>query len=186
VRVAFVFVLAACSTRVPSSPVRHDPPKDPPKEYQTRWGGLYVRDADQIVEATPADQAVAKAYPVWRDKGVAVDGVALTIMTAKTSYAVGEEIRVIHVLDVGVPGRDVYVMGPKVPNDEFVDGARATPPPEIAGYPWVGSYDGVVLPSPAIDFNYDITSYRFTAPGKHVIEWRLGGLRSNTIALEIR
>ena len=37
----------------------------------------------------------------------------------------------------------------------------------------------------AIDVNYDITTYRFATPGTHRIEWRLGGLASNAITLEI-
>jgi hypothetical protein len=186
VRVLVILVIVSCAGHRPEPPSSCTATAEPAKEYQKRWGGLSVRDGDNIVEASVADQTVAKSYPTWPAKGVAVDGVALTIMTAKTTYAVGEEVRVIHVLDVGVPGRDVYVMGPKVPNDEFVDGARTTPPPEIAEYPWVGSYDGVVLPSPAIDFNYDVTSYRFATAGTHVIEWRLGGRRSNTITLAVR
>jgi hypothetical protein len=153
--------------------------------YQHRWGGLSVRKGDDLVDAPAADQELAKTYPQWPDKGGVEDGVALTLMTAKTTYAVDEEVRVIHVLDVSVPGRGVYVMGPKVPNDEYIDGVRATAAPEIAAYPWVGTYDGVVLPSPAVDFNYDITSYRFKA-GKHTIEWRMGGLRSNAIAIDVR
>ncbi len=158
----------------------------PAAEYQHRWGGLSVRRGDDLVDAPEADQTLAKTYPDWPAKGPATDGVALTIMTAKTSYAIGEEIRVVHVLDVSVPGRGVYIMGPKVANDEFVDGARTTPPPEIPTYPWVGNYDGVVLPSPAIDFNYDITTYRSTTAGTHTLEWRLGGLRSNRIAIRVQ
>ena len=34
----------------------------------------------------------------------------------------------------------------------------------------------VTLGSPAVDFNYDITSYVFHSPGVHKIEWRGGGI----------
>ncbi len=172
---AILVLAAACGT----TPVT-------PAPYQHRWGGMSVRRGDDLVDAPAADQELAKSYPAWPAKGRATDGVALTIMTAKTTYAIGEEVRVIHVLDVSVAGRGVYIMGPKVPSDEFLDGVRATPPPEIASYPWVGSYDGAVLPSPAIDYNYEITSYRFATPGTHAIEWRLGGLASNRISVVVR
>ena len=85
----------------------------------------------------------------------------LTLMTAKTDYTVGEPIHVLHVLDASMPGRGVYIMGPKRPTGEYLDGKLATEAPEIPDYPWVATYDGVVLESPAIDYNYDVTSYRF-------------------------
>jgi hypothetical protein len=154
--------------------------------YQSRWGGMSVRDGDRLVEAPAADAAVVKGYAAWPAKGAEVDHVRLTVMTAKTDYKVGEPIRVLHVLDVSVPGRGVYIMGPKLPAGEYVDGALATGKPETPDYPWVGMYDGVVLPSPAIDYNYDITSYRFATPGTHTIQWRLGALRSNVISLYVR
>jgi hypothetical protein len=180
-----LFVLA-CGK--PAGPAPHAPPEatPAPAAYQKRWGGLQVRQGDRIVDAPIEDQAIAKSYPTWPAKGAASNGIALTIMTAKTSYGPGEEIRVVHVLDVNKPGRNVFIMGPKVPADEFVDGKRATPEPEIREYPWVGTYDGVTLPSPAIDYNYDITSYRFTTSGPHTIEWKLGGLHSNVITLQVR
>ena len=77
-------------------------------------------------------------------------------------------------------------MGPKRPPGEYVDGTLATGAPEIPDYPWVATYDGVTLPSPAIDYNYEITSYRFDAPGTHAIQWRLGKLASNVITIRVR
>lgn len=154
--------------------------------YQSRWGGMSVRDSDRLVEAPAADEAVVKGYAAWPAKGAEVDHVRLTVMTAKTDYKVGESIRVLHVLDVSVAGRGVYIMGPKRPAGEHVDGALATGKPEIADYPWVGMYDGVVLPSPAIDYNYEITSYRFATPGTHTIQWRLGAVASNVITVHVR
>jgi hypothetical protein len=184
--------LVACG-RSPAAPTLAAKTKPPttqatatPAAYQTRWGGLFVRQGDDIVDAPPEDEAVARAYPTWLAKGPTINGMALTLMTAKTAYALGEEVRVIHVLDVSEPGRDVYIMGPKVPPDEFVDGKRATPVPEVRDYPWVAIYDGRTLPSPAIDDNYDITSYRFTTPGVHTIEWKPSGLQSNVITLQVR
>ena len=58
--------------------------------------------------------------------------------------------------------------------------------PEIPDYPWVATYDGVVLPSPAIDYNYEVTSYRFDEPGTHAIQWRSGKNASNAITVWVR
>ena len=147
---------------------------------------MSVRDGDRLVDAPAADTAIARGYPAWPAKGAEVDHTRLTLMTAKTDYAIGESIRVLHVLDVSVPGRGVYIMGPKRPTGEYLDGNLATEVSEIPEYPFVATYDGVVLPSPAIDYNFDITSYRFDAPGTHEIQWRLGKLASNVITVHLR
>jgi hypothetical protein len=47
------------------------------------------------------------------------------------------------------------------------------------------NYDGRALPSPAVDYNYEITQYRFAEPGLHQIYWQIGNLRSNTLSLEV-
>jgi hypothetical protein len=36
-----------------------------------------------------------------------------------------------------------------------------------------------------VDYNYDVTSYRFSEPGTYVIGWQLGSLRANSITLQI-
>ena len=186
-----VALIAGCSAqRLPAPSVEPTPRASPlptsPPSYQLRWGGLSVRDGDRLVDAPAEDVTVARGYPAWPSKGSKFDGTQLTVMTAKTDYAVGEPIHVLHVLDVSVPGRGVYIMGPKTPAGEFVDGKPVTGAPEIPDYPWVATYDGVVLPSPAIDFNYDVTSYRFDAPGTHAIQWRLGKIASNLITVRVR
>lgn len=174
-------LLAACAAPPPSSPPAYQPPA-----YQLRWGGLSVRDGNRLVDAPATDAAVVQGYAAWPSKGAEVDHTRLTLMTAKTDYAVGEPIRVLHVLDVSAPGRGVYIMGPKRPAGEYVDGILTTNAPEIPSYPWVATYDGVVLPSPAIDYNFEVTSYRFAAPGTHAIQWRLGALASNVLAVRVR
>jgi hypothetical protein len=166
-----------------STPEHAQPPA---AAYQQRWGGLSVRDGDRLVDAPAEDVAVVRGYAAWPAKGREVDGVRLTLLTAKTDYAVGETVRVLHVLDVSVPGRGVYIMGPKRPPNELLDGALATIAPEIPDYPWVATYDGVVLPSPAIDYNYEITTYRFAAPGTHALRWRLGKVESNELTVRVR
>lgn len=153
-----------------------------------RFPGLYTRVADRIVDAPQADVELAKSYPAFADKGPLERGLRLTIMTAKPVVEVGEEVRVIHVLEAVEPGHQVYVMGPKVVYEEYLDGKLAT-----RRYPGPGVYDGAVMKSPWADYNYDITTYRFDKPGKHTIVWKGGdpsgeslGLTSNTLTIEVR
>jgi hypothetical protein len=154
--------------------------------YLSRWPGLYVRDGNQIVEASEEDISVARSYPMWGDKGQIIDGKRLTILTKKTTYQVNEEIRVIHVVEVTGPGHMVHVMGPKQIYGEHVDGQLVTEPLPERETPLVPSmYDGAVLPSPAVDYNYEITSYSFSKPGTHCFQWRLGPLESNVLTLEV-
>jgi hypothetical protein len=140
----------------------------------------------RLVEAPEEDQAVARDYPEFISKGQAVGGVRLTIMTTKTRYEIGEEVRVIHVLEATDPGHELYVMGPKTVYGEYVDNELATPPPPEADPPWQPQfYDGAVEPSPGLDYNYEITAYRFSQPGPHFVRWELGHLRSNLLEIEV-
>lgn len=133
------------------------------------------------------DQAVARSYPHWPDKGPVLDGQRITLLVRDRTYAVDEEIRVIHVHEVLTPGQLVYVMGPKPVYDEYVDDRLVTPASPPGEDPFVPSlYNGRAIPSPAVDYNFEITTYRFSVPGRHQIEWRAGGLRSNTLAFEIQ
>lgn len=155
-------------------------------EHLRRWPGLYVRDGDRIVEAPAEDRAVARGYPAWPDKGPVVNGIRLTIMSSKLDYRVGEEIRVIHVLEATEPGLEVYVMGPKPVYGERIDGQPATPPPPYPEDPLAQPiYDGPVLTSPAVDYNYEVTSHVIGEPGTHAISWQPGMLRSNTLVLRV-
>ena len=174
-----VVLLVSCSA--PQPPVVSAPPA-----YQLRWGGLSVRDRDQLVEASAADAAVVQGYASWRDKGNEIDHTRVTVMTSKSDYAVGESIHVVHVFDLSVPGRSAFIMGPKPAVSEYLDDKLATTAPQAPHYPWVGEYDGATLLSPAIDYNFDITSYRFDAPGTHTIQWRPGNLVSNTLTIHVR
>jgi len=154
--------------------------------YLSRWPGLYVRDGNQIVAAPEEDISVARNYPIWRDKGQITDGKRLTILTKKTAYQVNEEVRIIHVVEVTEPGHTVYVMGPKPIYGEYMDGQLVTERLPAMEDPLAPStYHGAVLPSPAVDYNYDITSYSFSKPGTHSFQWRLGPLESNVLTLEV-
>ncbi|HWO24086.1 MAG TPA: hypothetical protein VNO30_35330 [Kofleriaceae bacterium] len=141
---------------------------------------LFARSGESIVPAPPGDHAVAATYATSSARGPLHEGARITILTERAKYKVGEEIRVIHVLEAPEPGRDLYVMGPKAIYNEYVDGVLRTPPP-----PAPGSYDGRVVPSPGVDWNYEVTTYQFTAPGPHRIQWRDGGRESNVIELEV-
>ena len=77
-------------------------------------------------------------------------------------------------------------MGPKPVYDEYVGDILATtalPAGEEPLVPW--SLDGRVATGPAIDYNYEITQYRFDEPGIYLIQWRLGMLASNTLGIQI-
>ena len=142
--------------------------------------GLYVRDSDGIIIRAPEiDTLVAGKYPLFEDKGPLEDGMRITVLTAKSEYEVGEEVRVIHILDAPGSGVDVYVMGPKPIREEYINGEPATPPAE-----GMGTYNGVVLQSPHADYNYDVTVYTFDEPGGYYIQWKGGGANGEDIGLE--
>jgi hypothetical protein len=154
--------------------------KDQP-EYLRRWPGLFMRKGDQIVDAPPGDVEIAKRYPGFVNKGTVVAGRRITIMTRASTYGVGEPVRVLHMLEALEPGQKVFVMGPKAVYGEYVDGRLAT----AATADPAQAYDGRVLDSPAVDYNYDITQYTFSEPGPHTIHWQMGELRSNTLEIDV-
>src|SRR3989338_10559605 len=89
---SFLLLLLACSPKTTMD--NQDLP-----EHLKVWRGLYERKGDIIEDASPEDVEVAKAYPFFADKGEWQDAVRITIITAKTSYRTGEEIRIIHVVE---------------------------------------------------------------------------------------
>ncbi len=185
----------ACAKPPPPPPPKPAPP--PPRAsasvdpgplppHLASFPGLYVRKGAEIVEAPEADVAVAKSYPRAADKGPLVDGHRLTLLTAKRRYRVGEEIRVLHVHEVLSGGEQVWPMGPKPIRGEHVDGKLVTPAVLGDSDPFVPAvYDGPVLAAPAVDYHWEITSYRFSAPGRRTIQWKLGKYASNVLVLEI-
>lgn len=162
------------------------PAKPPHPEYLRRWPGLWVRDGNTIVRANEQDAAVAQAYPDWSGKGALVRGQRLTILSARSSYRVNETVRIIHVFEVAEPGSDVYVMGPKPVHGEYVDDRLVTPPAMQgdASLRPLG-YDGRVLTSPAVDYAFDMTAYAFPEPGLHRVVWRVDGMTSNELVIEV-
>ncbi len=155
-------------------------------EHLKHFPGLYIRKDEQIINAPNEDIIVAQSYPTYKDKGAIVKEQRLTIITAKNIYKVNEEIRIIHIYEAIESGYEVYVMGPKPIYNEYIDNELMTKPLPESEDPLIPSlYNGAVLSSPAVDYNYDITSYTFDEIGTHKIYWELGFLKSNIIILEI-
>ncbi len=146
---------------------------------------LFVRQGNRIEEAPEADHAVARKYPAYENKGPVTNGIRVTVLSEKLLYQLNEPVRVIHVFEATEPGIDVHIMGPKTAHGEFVDGVLRTTKPPTAQYPWVGVYDGAVLPSPDVDYNYEINSYTFSEAGRHTIQWKPGQLESNVLVINI-
>ena len=143
---------------------------------------LYVRQGDKLVEAPSEDLALARTYRGSKMKGRIYRGSRITIMTHKKKYKVGEKVRVLHAFETVEPGQSVPTMGPEEIYQEYVDGRLATPASRQSSY-----YGGIVVPSPALTFNYEITSYVFTEPGPHRIQWRMvpGELESNSLVIQV-
>ena len=167
-------------------------PIDQPKwrtnkaDYLFRWPGLYQRENNTILDAFGVDVMVARQYPFWEEKGEIIEGYRLSIKTEKTNYSVGETVRVIHVMEVVEPGLEVFVMGPKSIYGEFLDNIIQGEKPATPDYPWMGMYDGAVLKSPDLDYNFEVTTYNFTKPGVHKIVWMPGSLISNTLTISVK
>jgi hypothetical protein len=154
-------------------------------EYLKHWPGLSVREGDRIVDAAAEDVAVAQLYPTWQAKGSVSNGKRLTILTRKVAYAIDEEIRVLHVVEINEPGHELFVMGPKPVSGEYVDGQLRTPPASGSDPLRPDTYDGATVASPGVDYNYEITCYRFSEAGTHQIVWKPGSLESNTVTVQI-
>ena len=154
------------------------PPPVPLPEYVSRIekSELYVRvvtDAGpDLVVAPPEDLAVVRSYPRGSVRGPLASGTRITILAAKRTYRVNEEIRVIHVAEFNEPGEEVFVMGPKPVTGEYLDEKLASDPVPSWSAFTMGVYDGAVMKSPWADTNYEITRYKMVTPGLHRVQWR--------------
>jgi hypothetical protein len=150
--------------------------------------GLYVRSGNDIVPAPDEDVAVAKGYPDFPDKGPWRDGRRITIMSAQTSVQIGDPVRVVHVAETTRPGDELYLMGPKPVLGEHVDGQLRTQPAPVNRDPLEppGLFDGRTQKAPAVDYNRDITEYRFDTAGRHTIVWKPGDMHSNELVIDVR
>jgi hypothetical protein len=152
--------------------------------YLDRRPQLFAWRGEAIVDAPQEDVEVAVGYHAWTDKGPTIDGRRLTLLARKRSYRTGEEVRVVHVVESTRADDFLYVAGPKKVYGEFVDGQSATPLPPNDIDPLVPlDYDGPMIPSPVVDYNYEVTAYVFAEPGAHEIRWKLGVLESNTLKI---
>ena len=163
-------------------------PLDTPVAHLKDFPGLFVRVGADIQPAPEADQVVARGYPQWQSKGPLIGDRRITILSSKTTYLLNEEIKILHVAETVRPDDELYAMGPKQIFGEHVDGKLVTQPLPPGDDPLIppGIYDGLVLSSPAVDYNYEITSYRFAIPGGHEIQWKLGALESNVLRLRVQ
>lgn len=147
---------------------------------------LFEQRGSEIVDAPPQDIQVAEGYRASTHKGAWSDGKRLTLLTLKSSYRPDEEIRVVHVVESTMPGYSLYVAGPKAVYGEYVDGKLVTARPVNDPDPLVPlDDDGITLPSPAVDYNYEVTKYTLARHGTHAIRWKLGTLESNTLEILI-
>src|SRR5262249_33820973 len=155
----------------PPPPPPVDPAKPPPPPIpaylKATPAEVYVHAGAQIVKAPPDDQTVAAGFAASPTRGTLKDGQRITILTATATYAPHEQVRVIHILDAPEAGHPVYVMGPKPITGELVDGVEKVP-----AAPMPNAYDGRVVQSPAVDYNYEVTTYKFETPGIHLIQWK--------------
>ncbi len=154
-------------------------------EYQKRWPGLFEKRNGEIVAASQEDIDVAQGYPEWEEKGPWEACRRITIMCAKRQYKIEEEIRIIHVFDNIAKNGQVYVMGPKKVYGEYLDDKIIHALPKGENYFEPANYNGITLPTPALDYNYEITTYQFKKPGIHTIYWQIETLKSNVLSLEI-
>ena len=134
-----------------------------------------------------ADATLADRYHEWAGHGGVLGGRRVSICSARTDYRVGDEIRIVHAMEVIEPGHDVFVMGPKEVFDEYVDDV---PCGDAGGIDDVdpfspAEYDGRVAASPAVDTNFMTTVHTFMGPGDHEISWRPGPLRSNVVRVRV-
>jgi hypothetical protein len=144
--------------------------------------------ATSVLNAPAELRDLARTYPAFNGKGPITAGRRITLMTPSLTYAVGDSVRVLHVLEVLDTSSSLYPMGPKPIYEEYVDGRNVSSP-----RPNGGSYDGIFLRGPGVDFNYAMTSYVFRTPGVHTVEWRGGGasfedlhgLRSNVVSITV-
>ena len=148
-------------------------------------GLFYYSENGEIKEASQEDREVLFKYYGYESKGELNEGVRVTILTNKTKYRVNEEIKVIHVYESLATGHELFINGPKRIYDELVNGKLVTKTSSIKEYPWIGLYDGITIPSPNLDYGFDITNYKFSEKGLYVIQWNPGIYKSNKLEILI-
>lgn len=144
--------------------------------------GPFVRVGDPTPASSSEYHEILSEYESFGGKGPPSRGYRLTILPRSLSIRIDEVVTIVHICESLLEVASLYVMGPKPVFGEYVDDVLATEAPPPSEDPLIpSSYDGRVLPGPGIDTNYDVTEYRFTAPGRHSVQWRLGPHVSNTL-----
>jgi hypothetical protein len=168
--------LDALSTQTPGRRTRVD-------TEARRWRPIEDAPTNRPVD----DTDVMRRYSTSVIKGNWVGHRRLTILTARAQVRIGEPVRVIHIVEITRPGDQLCVTGPKAVLGEHVDGVLRTGSAPAIGDPLAptGRPEDRVAPAPAVDDNWDITEYTFDTAGRHTIEWKLGELVSNLLAIEV-
>ncbi|CAN5791210.1 hypothetical protein BH11BAC3_BH11BAC3_18200 [soil metagenome] len=149
---------------------------------------LFVREGNEIREASEEDIKTAKKYYSFKEKGIVVDQKRITILTKKLIYLPGENIRIIHVLELLTSGDFIYAAGPKPVYMETVNGIYNNLDNNYSELdPFrPQTYNGKILKSPGIDFNFEILEYKFYNKGTYSIQWLPDKWKSNVIEIEIK
>lgn len=139
------------------------------------------------MDMSDKDMIAAKEYTEWSEKGLVKDGRRVTIISKKKNYEINELVNIQHFLEATIPGYKMYIMGPKAIFDEYINGRLQGKTLKAKNQdPFIPtSYDGRVKESPAIDGNYQITSYIFSEPGVYEICWQPGKWKSNILKIEV-
>jgi hypothetical protein len=125
-------------------------------------------------------------YEAWIDKGLEVRGFRFTLIPNRTELLAGDVLRLMHVAEATTDAGLLYPMGPKPVIGEFVDGKRQGPESRMGDFGEPLDYDGLVVAGPAIDSNFEESTYSLE-PGRHEIVWRpQDGLESNTLRILVR
>lgn len=193
----FLLVFSACGSRVQQIPDFHlknmrlfDTLLSVSAHLKKSWRGYAIFDqsSGKFVAVPEADQKILRDYPYWVDKGPLLGGTRLTITTAKSDYTIGEHIHIGHIVEETDSTRILYIMGPKKVTDEYVNDSLKTQAAQDFrdDYPWLGLvYDGKTLQAPGIDYNFEITEYKFDQPGIYRIQWKPGKFASNTLTITV-
>jgi hypothetical protein len=178
-----VWAVGGCCERTPA-PDQPFGPEDRAPAPEQMW-----ISRDGLIEIAPEEiLVIARSYWSFKDKGrLSPKGERLTILTSTTEVGVGEEVCIVHVHETTKPGPEIYWAGPKPVYGETING-RAVTPLSFLEY----DYDGEVVPTPEVDFNYDVTKYRLPR-GTHIIRWSMrppfrehgGKLTSNELRIVV-
>jgi hypothetical protein len=132
------------------------------------------------------DQKLLQKYPYWIEKGNWFDDRRLTLMVSKTNFLCNESIRVFHVFEDVKVGREIFTTGPKKIRGEYINDHLVSAPFIASQDPWaVDVIDGETPHAPDVDYNFEITTYRFSKSGIYRIQWKLGDYRSNVLVIHV-